>query len=366
MKKRTVKLLTLALCIVLSTLIVVSSTAVYAYDEYYNASQTIMSRVTGTLYNHESASYKFKITSDSEVILDFDYDTSGDYTVSILDSDGYIEYEDSAYGDSYHEFELTKGSYTLRITEDSGYDSNDDDIEGGELYYSFSMKRNYHKTIKTTKVSLSRKNVKICRYNGFYLTGYYSPSNSTQSGSWTSSNKKVATVSSSGYVYAKNLGKATITYKHGSKKAKCKVTVNHDTIEMGKGKSKELKKIVKRVKGYKKAKWSSSNSSKVSVSKGGKIKAKKHGQATITAKIKGTKYKFKIYSYDKKKLKKESKKFLKDILYVPSSLKIGTITYPDFRHMKMYYSAKNLYGTRIYSCRMFYYSYGILYSYKIF
>lgn len=366
MKKGSLKrICTLALVFILSALIVTSSFVVYAGDSYYNATQTIISKATGTLINHESATYKFKITGDSEVWVDFDSNTIGDYRIEVKDSDGYIEYEDSSYGSSFFDFELSSGNYTLTITEDSSYDDNEDEINGGELNYSFTMKRSYHKTIKTTKAKLNRKKVKICRFNSFYLYGSYSPSNSTQSGSWKSSNKKVATVSSSGYVYAKNLGTTTITYKHGSKKATCKVIVNHDTLEMGKGKSNNLKKLVKYAKGYKKAKWSSS-SSKVSVSKKGKIKAKKHGQATITAKIKGTKYKVKVYSYDKKTLKKESKKLLKSLLVVPSSLKVGTVMYPDFRHCKIYYSGKNVYGTRVYMCRMFYYSYGTLYTYRVF
>ncbi len=42
---------------------------------------------------------------------------------------------------------------------------------------------------------------------------------------WTSSNKKVATVSKTGKVTAKKAGKATITAKVGKKKLTCKVTV---------------------------------------------------------------------------------------------------------------------------------------------
>ena len=42
---------------------------------------------------------------------------------------------------------------------------------------------------------------------------------------WTSSNKKVATVSNKGKVKGKKAGKATITAKVGNKKYKCKITV---------------------------------------------------------------------------------------------------------------------------------------------
>lgn len=43
---------------------------------------------------------------------------------------------------------------------------------------------------------------------------------------WSSSNKKVAAVSNAGVVIGKKAGKATITAKVGSKKYKCKLTVN--------------------------------------------------------------------------------------------------------------------------------------------
>lgn len=334
---------------------------------YYNATQTLISRASGVLYNGDSKTYSINVASESEVVIDFNYyDTDGDYRLTVKDSSGFTEYDtSSSYADTYYMY-LSKGRYTITIQENDSWDSDYDDIDGGALKYAFSVKRNYYKTIYTKSVKLNRKNVKICRYNSFYLSASYSPSNSTQSGSWKSSNKKVATVDSYGYVYAKNYGKTTITYKHGSKTAKCKVTVNNSYLEIGKGKSQSVRKWMKYVKGYKKAKWKSSKSSKVSVNKKGKIKAKKGGQVTITAKIKGTKYTIKVYSYDKKKLKKETKASLKERLYVPGSLKINSVKYPDFRHCYLYYSAKNLYGTRIYGCWVGFYSYGNFYCYKRF
>lgn len=64
---------------------------------------------------------------------------------------------------------------------------------------------------------------------------------------WSSSNKKIATVTGKGKVKAKKAGKATITAKVGKKSFKCKVTVkkrrNVDkkyTIELGKGRTKTV------------------------------------------------------------------------------------------------------------------------------
>ncbi len=325
----------------------------YAGDYYddYNASETIINKKTGTLKNGESAKISFKVASESEVTVYFDNSTEGSYDLSVADSEGYIEYETSDYDSSTHEMELDKGSYTLTLTEngnsDSSYAEGEEEIPDSVLNYSFSITRRYNKIVKTTKVSLDRKKVKICRGNGFYLNAKYSPSNSTQSGSWKSSNKKVAEVSSSGYVTAKNLGKATITYKHGSKKATCKVTVNHETVQMAKGSSVSLKKMVKYIKGYKKAKWTTTSSGKVSVTNKGKMKAKAHGQATITAKIKGTKYKFKVYAYDKKVIKKKTIALVKSKVLHPKSLKVHTTLYPSFNSVKLYMSHKNAYGEKV-------------------
>ncbi len=318
----------------------------YEYEDEYNASQTIVNGETGSLSEYAEKMYKINVVDDSEIEIKFE-DTEGNYRVTVTNSDGEVEDEYSDWGYSSNKFDLTKGIYTIKIAEDAG------DV----LDYKFSVIRRYFKEIKTTKVSLNKKKVKICKGNSFYLTGKHSPSNSTQEGSWKSSNKKVCTVSSDGYVTAKNLGKATITYKHGSKKATCKVTVNHDTLQMAKGATVNLKKMVKYVSGYKSGKWSSSKASNVKVA-GGKIKALKHGQATITAKIKGTKYKFKIYSYDKKVIKSKTLKVIKSKALKPKSVKVHTTLYPDFTSTKLYLSWKNAYGEKVNFYATGSYSYG--------
>lgn len=47
---------------------------------------------------------------------------------------------------------------------------------------------------------------------------------------WTSNNKKIAAVNSSGTVTAKSVGKVTVTAKVGVKKLTCKVTVNDPSL----------------------------------------------------------------------------------------------------------------------------------------
>lgn len=103
---------------------------------------------------------------------------------------------------------------------------------------------------------------------------------------WTSSNKKVATVSSKGIVTAKKKGKTTITAKKGKITHKCKLIVetpklSKKTASLSVGKSYQFK-----VSGTKqKIKWTSSDSSVVSINSKGKVTAKKAGTVFITAKV---------------------------------------------------------------------------------
>ena len=129
-----------------------------------------------------------------------------------------------------------------------------------------------------TGVKLDHTSLKLKKGDSRELAAIYTPYDAVaETDSWSNSNNKVITLN--GYddgtadIKAKNLGKATITYKcDGKFTAQCQVTV-------------------KFVSGNKKAKWKSSKKKIVSVTKKGKIKAKKGGKAIITAKISGTSYK---------------------------------------------------------------------------
>jgi glycerophosphoryl diester phosphodiesterase len=142
--------------------------------------------------------------------------------------------------------------------------------------------------------------------------------------SYTSSNKKVATVNESGEVTAKAKGTATITVKtkDGSKKKvsyKVKVTVPVNIIKFPTAEKKieegstykQIATIMPSNATNKKVTYTSSNKSIATVDKNGKVTAKAKGTATITVKTKdGTaktaKYTVKIYA----KIKKDSTKFI--------------------------------------------------------
>lgn len=126
---------------------------------------------------------------------------------------------------------------------------------------------------------------------------------------WSTSNKKVATVSSKGKVTAKKKGKTTITAKVGGKKYKCKITVEDPsinkskiTLEVGNTYKLKVKNTDRSIK------WSSSDKSIAKVDSKGKVTAKKAGKATITAKVGNKKLKCKVTvkNVDSKKFVKTS------------------------------------------------------------
>lgn len=206
------------------------------------------------------------------------------------------------------------------------------------------------KKILATKLSLDRKKLSMKKGDGYILTADTEPWDMEEKITWKSSNPKVAKVKVSdggmfGLVEAKKMGKTTITVKCGKFTKKCNVTVNKATVEMWSGKTKNLSSFVKHIQGYKKAKWTSSKSSVVKVSKNGKITSKKHGKALIKCKIKGVTYTFTVYSYSAKKLKAKGKETLNDLLKFPGSLSINEIGYgTTFGTMYIDYSAMNGFG----------------------
>ena len=91
------------------------------------------------------------------------------------------------------------------------------------------------KTVKTTKITLSQtKTIKLKVGEKVTLKATVKPKNSTQKVKWSTSDKKVATVSAKGVVKAIGKGTATITAKSGSKKASVKVKVSAGKAPGGK------------------------------------------------------------------------------------------------------------------------------------
>ena len=121
---------------------------------------------------------------------------------------------------------------------------------------------------------------------------------------WSSSNKKVSTVSQKGLIKGKKAGRAVITAKIDGKKYSCKVTVkkvsirlNKSRLTLYKGNSSYLK-----LNGTKqKPKWYSDAKNTVVVTSSGKVIGKEKGLAIISAVLNGKKYRCIVIVLDKEK-----------------------------------------------------------------
>lgn len=146
----------------------------------------------------------------------------------------------------------------------------------------------------TTAINVNSKKVTVYEKKGFQLKVKLTPSYSKEGITYTSSNKKVATVSKKGYIKGVKAGTATITVKSGKKSAKVKVTVkkvttkkltaNKKSIKLAKNKTFAWKVKKAPTNSSEKITYSSSNKKVATVSKNGKITAKKSGKAVIIAK----------------------------------------------------------------------------------
>lgn len=149
------------------------------------------------------------------------------------------------------------------------------------------------KTVKTSKISGLAKKMTVKKGTKTNLKPVITPATSQQKVTYSSSNKKVAIVSSKGVITAKKAGTAKITVKSGSKKVTVTVTVpktKTTAITVGekasvkKGKTYSLKAKVVPSNSDEKITYSTSNKKIATVSKSGKIKGVKKGTATITIK----------------------------------------------------------------------------------
>lgn len=201
--------------------------------------------------------------------------------------------------------------------------------------YSGSVELEYQ--IIATSISLNKTSVSLYRKGAFGLKATVKNPNGNTT--YTSSNPKVATVSSTGKITAKTKGSATITVKNGFVKKTVKVTVKNPKLNMTKATiylyAKKTLKITGKVG---KATFKSSNKKVAVVNKSGKITAKRKGTCTITVKTNGitlkckvtvknprlSKSKLTLYNTDKYKLKVLGGKG--KIKWKSSNKKIATVT----------------------------------------
>lgn len=152
------------------------------------------------------------------------------------------------------------------------------------------------KTIKAKSITLNKKIYTLKKGKKIKLKAKILPKKATQKKVvWTSSKKKIATVSKSGVVKAKKNGRVTITarIKGTKKKAVCKIIVGTPVSSVKfsvksknlyKGKYYTLKAKISPSKATTKSvSYASSNKKIASVNSSGKVKALSAGTAKITA-----------------------------------------------------------------------------------
>ena len=157
--------------------------------------------------------------------------------------------------------------------------------------------------IKVSTISLNKTTASVTKGKTLQLTATVTPGNATKKEvKWSTSNKNVAMVSTSGLVTAKSAGTATITctaQDGSSVKATCKITVKNPVVKVTKvtlnkttatlapKETLTLKATVTPTNATNKAvTWKSSNTKIATVSSSGKVTAKAAGTVTITCRAK--------------------------------------------------------------------------------
>lgn len=108
---------------------------------------------------------------------------------------------------------------------------------------------------------------------------------------WSSSNKKIVSVTKKGVVKGLKKGTATITAKIGKKKYKCKVTVEAPKLSSTKKTVTAGTSFALKLNGTKRTvKWYTSNKKIATVSSKGVVKTLRAGSVKITAKLGGKSY----------------------------------------------------------------------------
>ena len=149
--------------------------------------------------------------------------------------------------------------------------------------------------VKTTKITTTTKSLTLAKgatYKKLAFSIAVTPVTSKEKVTYSSSNKKVATVSSKGVIKAKKAGTAKITVKSGKKKVVVTVKVTGvkttnlsgvpATKNISKGKSFKIKAIATPKNTDEKITFKSSNKKVATVTSKGVVKGLKKGAATIT------------------------------------------------------------------------------------
>ena len=256
----------------------------------YSVIKTIKPNVTVDIIKFSGSSWaQVKLTDGTSGYVSTDYieyittDKSVATTTVTAKTTDYLNLRKGA-GMSYAVIKVVAKGTTVTVTDMSNSNWYKVKLSDGTTGYCSS---NYLSITKNNTLKLSATKVTLSVGDSKKITATASSGGTIK---WTSSNAKVATVSSTGEIKAVASGTATITATDSKTnlKATCKVTVqNPDTIKISNA-SLQLevggsKKITATASSGGTIKWTSSNTKVATVSSSGGIKAVASGTATITA-----------------------------------------------------------------------------------
>ncbi|MGN1434036.1 MAG: Ig-like domain-containing protein [Ruminococcus sp.] len=316
-----------------------------SYD--YADSINLNTYYNGTVNEYNDVDYyKFYMSNSSKISINVQHnsiDSSSSYwsfKLCNMNGDELISFspQGNKTNSTSNAANISSGNYYIKVSR--GYYHSDID-------YSFSI----NTVTSPTSVKITPTSLTLGAEESYTLTKSVSPSNASTSYTWSSSNTSVATVSN-GKVTAKNSGTANITVKTSNgKTAQCKVTVkpaptsvktNPSSVTLGVGETYTVSESTNSGSYANAAnlKWSTSNSSVATVTKGSANKA------TITAKGIGTAYiKITLYNGKTAQCKVTVKSAPTSVTTNPASVTLGvgeTYTVSESTNSGSYANAANL------------------------
>ncbi len=195
----------------------------------------------------------------------------------------------------------SSGTSTLTLTSTENIDSD------AKTYECSTTNGKVTVTVPVTSIKLNKSSVTLKKGETSQLSATVSPDNATsKTVTYSTSNSKVAKVSSNGKITAVGGGTATITAKAGDKTATCKVTVTvaqtgiaasgstSKTVEMGGTLKLKVTKVPADTTDDYSVSWSVADASVATVSSNGTVKGIALGTTTVTAKSNGWAVTYKI------------------------------------------------------------------------
>lgn len=199
-----------------------SSTDIYSVNMYIKyttiASLNNSGSIKGNLNRDELILYKIELPYTSKLNFQGDFYETTSLTVYVLDENGVMLDQDHGNEDwkidnttnlmrmNFTSMPLKKGTYYIKVRNQMS----------GTLSYNIK----YSVKVPATKIKLNKSKLSLKKGKTFALKATMTPSKTTDTIIWTSSNRKIVAVSKEGIVKAKRKGVAYVTATSTSGKQK--------------------------------------------------------------------------------------------------------------------------------------------------